>query len=90
MSGHSGHGARCEASDVEAYLDLVEDNGLLFSPREEMARTEKRGTSRGRGRACDYEVRRCEWRRGECYTLPCHSLADPEGMASGSRRRLGN
>jgi RecA-family ATPase len=35
-------GARCEASDVEAYLDLVEDNGLLFSPREEMARTEKR------------------------------------------------
>jgi hypothetical protein len=35
-------GARCEASDVEAYLDLVEDNGSLFSPREEMARTEKR------------------------------------------------
>jgi hypothetical protein len=27
---------------VEAYLDLVEDNGSLFSPREEMARTEKR------------------------------------------------
>jgi RecA-family ATPase len=35
-------GARCEVSDVEAYLDLVEDNGSLFSPREEMARTEKR------------------------------------------------
>jgi AAA domain len=34
-------GTRCEASDIEAYLDLVEDNGLLFSPREE-ARTEKR------------------------------------------------
>jgi RecA-family ATPase len=34
-------GARCEASDVEAYLDLVEDNGSLFSPREELARTEK-------------------------------------------------
>src|SRR4029453_17831394 len=28
-------GARCEASDIEAYLDLVEDNGSLFSPREE-------------------------------------------------------
>jgi RecA-family ATPase len=29
-------GARCEPSDVEAYLDLVEDNGPLFSPLEEM------------------------------------------------------
>src|SRR5262245_39920444 len=28
-------GARCEPSDVEAYLDLVEDNGSLFSPLEE-------------------------------------------------------
>src|SRR5262245_42902452 len=27
--------ARCEPSDVEAYLDLVEDNGSLFSPVEE-------------------------------------------------------
>jgi RecA-family ATPase len=27
-------GARCEPSDVEAYLDLVEDNGSLFSPLE--------------------------------------------------------
>jgi RecA-family ATPase len=34
-------GARCEPSDVEAYLDLVEDNGSLFSPREELARTER-------------------------------------------------
>src|SRR5262245_44190695 len=35
-------GTRCEPSDVEAYLDLVEDNGSLFSPREELARTDKR------------------------------------------------
>src|SRR5262245_17485124 len=28
-------GARCEPSDVEAYLDLVEDNSSLFSPLEE-------------------------------------------------------
>jgi hypothetical protein len=35
-------GARCEPFDVEAYLDLVEDNGSLFSPREEVAGTEKR------------------------------------------------
>src|SRR5262249_58185892 len=28
-------GARCELFDVEAYLDLVEDNGSLFSPFEE-------------------------------------------------------
>jgi hypothetical protein len=34
-------GSRCEPSDVEAYLDLVEDNGSLFSPREEPARTER-------------------------------------------------
>jgi len=33
-------GARCELSDIEAYLDLVEDNGSLFSPREETARKE--------------------------------------------------
>jgi hypothetical protein len=36
-------GARCEPSDVEAYLDLVEDNGSLFSPREDLERTEKGG-----------------------------------------------
>jgi RecA-family ATPase len=34
-------GARCELFDVEAYLDLVEDNGSLFSPREELPRTER-------------------------------------------------
>jgi RecA-family ATPase len=33
-------GARCEPSDVEAYLDLVEDNGSLFTPREESAKRE--------------------------------------------------
>src|SRR5262245_21944161 len=34
-------GARCEPSDVEAYLDLVEENGSLFSPLEETI-TDKR------------------------------------------------
>jgi hypothetical protein len=39
-------GARCEASDVEAYLDLVEDNGSLFSPLEETS-TESRTKTEG-------------------------------------------
>jgi RecA-family ATPase len=34
-------GKRCELSDIEAYLELVEDNGSLFSPLNEEA-TEKR------------------------------------------------
>src|SRR5262245_18439242 len=33
--------ARCESSDVEAYPDLVEDNGSLFSPLDETS-TDKR------------------------------------------------
>jgi hypothetical protein len=36
-------GARCEPSDVEAYLDLVEDNGSLFTPREEAASAKREG-----------------------------------------------
>jgi RecA-family ATPase len=39
-------GARCEPSDVEAYLDLVEDNGPLFSPLEETI-TDKRPQREG-------------------------------------------
>ena len=35
--------ARCEPSDVEAYLDLVEDNGSLFSPCEETKSTGREG-----------------------------------------------
>ena len=34
---------RCELFDVEAYLDLVEDNGTLFSPREEAKGTGREG-----------------------------------------------
>jgi hypothetical protein len=41
-------GARCEPSDVEAYLDLVEDTGSLFSPLEE---TNKRPAREGRSRS---------------------------------------
>jgi hypothetical protein len=34
---------RCELFDIEAYLDLVEDNGTLFSPREEPVAERKEG-----------------------------------------------
>jgi hypothetical protein len=35
--------ARCEPSDVEAYLDLVEVNGSLFTPHEETADAKREG-----------------------------------------------
>jgi len=35
-------GARCDLSDIAAYLDLVENNGTLFTAREEPNKTENR------------------------------------------------
>jgi AAA domain len=36
-------GKRCELSDIEAYLELVEDNGSLFSPLNEEAAEKREG-----------------------------------------------